>query len=324
METKQQQEQPPIKQRVLSIQSHVVHGYVGNKAAVFPLQLLGYDVDFINSVHFSCHTGYQHFPHGEIMDGTQLRTILEGLEVNGLLGNSSDEDPPTPDSQIGSILTGYIGSVSFLEAVIDVIECVRKYNPNVKYVCDPVLGDDGAFYVPEELVNVYKTVVFPKADIVTPNQFETEQLTGIEVKTFEDARQACLTLHKIGPSVVFITSALLEGEGEDDKAITIIASKSTDKGSTQQMWRIDCPIIPGSFTGTGDVTASLLLGHLQDLGEDNLPLVMEKVINTMYVLILRTHVAKGKTAQSKELKLIRSKDIIENPPATYKAQAIKK
>ena len=71
--------------RVLSIQSHVVHGYVGNKAAVFPLQLLGFDVDFVNSVHFSCHTGYNHFPSGEVMNGDQLRAILKGLDENGLL-----------------------------------------------------------------------------------------------------------------------------------------------------------------------------------------------------------------------------------------------
>mmetsp|Transcript_19849 Transcript_19849/g.21943 ORF Transcript_19849/g.21943 Transcript_19849/m.21943 type:complete len:146 (-) Transcript_19849:117-554(-) len=77
--------------RVLSIQSHVVYGYVGNKAAVFPLQLLGFDVDSVNSVHFSCHTGYKFFPHGEIMNGDQLRTILQGLESNGLLGTEDDD-----------------------------------------------------------------------------------------------------------------------------------------------------------------------------------------------------------------------------------------
>mmetsp|Transcript_4132 Transcript_4132/g.9831 ORF Transcript_4132/g.9831 Transcript_4132/m.9831 type:complete len:314 (-) Transcript_4132:57-998(-) len=306
--------------RVLSIQSHVVHGYVGNRAAVFPLQLLGFDVDFINSVHFSCHTGYKHFPHGQVMNGDELRTILEGLEVNGLIGDDG-EDGGDNNEAIGSVLTGYIGSVSFLEAVLDVLGTVRKYNPNARFVCDPVLGDDGAFYVPENLVEVYKKVVIPKADVVTPNQFEAEQLTGIKVETTEDARRACEALHEMGPSVVFITSAILDEsakeEDDDKKTITIIASKR-DNDQKQEMWRIDCPKIPGSFTGTGDVTACLLLGHL-DSHPDDLPLVMEKVINTMYVLIQRTHKAKGKTVRSKELRLIQSKDIIENPPSTYKA-----
>lgn len=308
--------------RVLSIQSHVVHGYVGNRAAVFPLQLLGFDVDIINSVHFACHTGYKHFPHGEVMDGDQLRNVLEGLEVNGLIGDDG-EDGGDNDMAIESMLTGYIGSVSFLEAVLDVLGTVRKYNPKARFVCDPVLGDDGSFYVPETLVEVYRTVVIPKADVVTPNQFEAEQLTGIKVETTEDARKACQDLHEMGPSVVFITSAILDEsakkeDGDENKTITIIASKRNKDDKKQEMWRIDCPKIPGSFTGTGDVTASLLLGHLES-HPDDLPLVMEKVINTMYVLIQRTHKAQGKTVRSKELRLIQSKDIIENPPSTFKA-----
>jgi len=313
--------------RVLSIQSHVVHGYVGNRAAVFPLQLLGFDVDFINSVQFACHTGYKHFPHGEVMNGDQLRTVLEGLELNGLIGNDGEDGGDNADA-IGSVLTGYIGSASFLEAVLDVLGVVRKHNPKARFVCDPVLGDDGQFYVPEDLVEVYKTVVIPKADVVTPNQFETEQLTGIKVETIDDARRACETLHNMGPSIVFITSAIfdepstgeggepLDEENDGSKIITIVASKRSN--GKQEMWRIDCPKIPGSFTGTGDVTASLLLGHL-DNHPDDLPLVMEKVINTMYLLIQRTHEAKGKTVRSKELRLVQSKDIIENPPLTFKA-----
>lgn len=316
--------------RVLSIQSHVVHGYVGNRAAVFPLQLLGFDVDFINSVHFACHTGYKHFPHGEVMNGDQLRTVLEGLELNGLIGDDGENGGDNSDP-IGSVLTGYIGSASFLEAVLDVLGTVRKYNPKARFVCDPVLGDDGAFYVPEDLVDVYKRVVIPKADVVTPNQFETEQLTGIKVETIDDARKACEALHKMGPSVVFITSAILDAtastgdssdntdeENDCEKLITIIASKRNNADGESQMWRIDCPKIPGSFTGTGDVTASLLLGHLENHPND-LPLVMEKVINTMYLLIKRTHEAKGKTVRSKELRLVQSKDIIEDPPSTFKA-----
>ncbi|KAL3904463.1 MAG: hypothetical protein SGILL_010059 [Bacillariaceae sp.] len=296
--------------RILSIQSHVVHGYVGNKAAVFPLQLLGFDVDFINSVHFSSHTGYAHFPFGEVMNGDQLRTILKGLEANGLLENT------------GYMLTGYIGSTSFLEAVLDVLKTAKKFNPQLKFVCDPVMGDDGSFYVPAELAAVYRDVVIPQADVVTPNQFEVEQLTGIQVKTLEDAKEACTKLHKLGPSIVFITSVILVNEdGSLKDTISIVASKRDDSDATKhEIWKIDCPKIPGSFTGTGDVTASLLLGHLAK--KEPLQTVMEKVVNTMYVLIERTHAAKGDTVQSKELKLIQSKDIIENPPSTYKAHSL--
>lgn len=306
--------------RVISIQSHVVHGYVGNKAAVFPLQLLGYDVDFINSVHFSNHTGYENGLKGDVMNGEQLKQIIQGLEDNDLLG------------EVGHVLTGYMGSASFCEAVLTVLQTIRKYNPTVQFVCDPVLGDHGKFYVPPQLVTVFRDTVIPMADIVTPNQFEVEQLTGIVITTMEDARKACCQLHAMGPLTVFITSMVLADETEDgsnndtdkvrSKTISILASKrSKDGQQPDQLWRIDCPMIPGSFTGTGDLTASLLLGHLAK-DPENLPLVMEKVINTMYVVIERTHKLSGTTAKSKELKLIQSKHDIENPPSLFQARPI--
>lgn len=254
------------------------------------------------------------------MDGKQLLTVLEGLELNGLLGGGEDGS----DGGIESVLTGYIGSVSFLESIVDVLERVRKHNPSATFVCDPVLGDDGRFYVPEELVEPYRSIVIPKADVVTPNQFEAEQLTGIAVETIAGAEEACRKLHAMGPSVVFITSAVFGGDERGEGAtITIVASKLEGRGGKeiQRMWRIDCPKIPGSFTGTGDVTASLLLGNLLRTPDD-MPLVMEKVVNTMYVLIERTHALQGSTPQSKELRLIQSKDVIEDPPSTYKARAL--
>ena len=100
--------------RVLSIQSHVVHGYVGNKAAVFPLQLLGFDVDVINSVQFSNHTGYDQKWEGDVLNGGQLDSLLDGLERNDLLKNTQH------------LLTGYIGSESFLRSVIRVLNTLKK------------------------------------------------------------------------------------------------------------------------------------------------------------------------------------------------------
>jgi pyridoxine kinase len=301
---------PPSPPRVLSIQSHVVHGYVGNKAAVFPLQLLGLDVDFINSVQFSSHTGYAHFPFGQVLNDAQLLNLLEGLEKNHLLEN------------VGYLLTGYIGSTAFLQAVLDVLKTAKRSNPQLQFVCDPVLGDHGKFYVPPELAQVYKDVVIPQADVVTPNQFEVEQLTGIKISNLDDAKQACAKLHSMGPSIVFLTSVVLD---ETPDVISIVASSKKSSESNNdvsfEQWKIDCPKIPGSFTGTGDVTAALLLGHLakSNSSDNALKNAMEKVINSMYVLIERTYQAQGETVQSKELQLIQSKDIIENPPTRFEA-----
>jgi pyridoxine kinase len=284
-----------------------LHSDVGNKAAVFPLQLLGFDVDFVNSVHFSNHTGYENGLTGEVMNGEQLMQILKGLEDNSLL------------EEIGHVLTGYIGNITFLNSVLNVLERVKKYNPNFFYVCDPVLGDEGKFYVPQELVQVYREMVIPLADVVTPNQFEVEQITGITVHSMDDAKKACNALHDMGPPVVFITSVVFPDDSNDK--IAIIASRRDSKTNQDEMWRIDCPLLPGRYTGTGDVTASLLLGHLAQ-GPDNLPRAMEKVINTVYAIIQRTHESSGETMKSKELKLIQSKGDIENPPTTFQAKRL--
>lgn len=128
--------------RVLSIQSHVVQGYVGNKSAVFPLQLLGLDVDIINSVQFSNHTGYKVFT-GKRLGGDDLHELLDGMETNNLLADAHSH-----------LLTGYIGSVSLLDAIVRVYERLRaaqSHPERLVYVCDPVMGDLGKLYVPLEL-----------------------------------------------------------------------------------------------------------------------------------------------------------------------------
>jgi pyridoxine kinase len=174
--------------RVLSIQSHTVQGYVGNKSAVFPLQLLGFDVDPINSVQFSNHTGYPTF-RGQVLNGSQLWDLIEGLAENDLLHYTH-------------LLTGYIGSVSFLTTVLQVVDKLRSVNPDLVYVCDPVLGDEGKLYVPQDLISVYQQKVVPVATMLTPNQFEVELLTGLRITCEEDGLKACNALHSAGPRKV--------------------------------------------------------------------------------------------------------------------------
>ena len=301
---------------------------VGNKAAVFPLQLLGFDVDFVNSVQFSNHTGYQGGFEGDVLNGEQLVSLLKGLERNSLLGN------------VGHLLTGYIGSETFLRSVLDVLKTLRRHNPDIRFVCDPVLGDSGKFYVPPSLVPIYRDEVFPFADIVTPNQFEVEQLTGIRVKSISDAKSACKALHVLGPQTVLITSAILDDNEysqqqqqsnvKEKEQIVIIASQrrsssssnsSSKIGISQEMWCVDCPMIPGNFTGTGDLCAALLLAWSFKEPE-NISFVLEKVISTMYSIIKKTVESAGNTTASQELKLIQSKTIIENPPSIFKARQI--
>lgn len=289
--------------RVLSIQSHVVSGYAGNKAAVFPLQLLGFDVDVINSVQFSNHTGYAKKWEGEVLNGTQLGSLLEGLERNDLL------------SRTDHLLTGYIGSESFLHGVLKVLRTLKKHNPDCRYICDTVFGDNGKLYVPAELVGIYREEVIPLANVVTPNQFEAEQLTGISIQSLEDAKTAIRALHDLGPEVVVVTSMILE---EHPDKMYILASQRFEGGETDQLWLVESQIIEGSYTGTGDLTAALFLAWTAKepgkLGE-----ALEKVVSTMFSVIKKTSEASDGSVRGTELKLVQSKALIENPPSLFKA-----
>uniref|UniRef100_A0A0R0F695 pyridoxal kinase n=1 Tax=Glycine max TaxID=3847 RepID=A0A0R0F695_SOYBN len=283
--------------RVLSIQSHTVQGYVGNKSAVFPLQLLGYDVDPINSVQFSNHTGYPTFK-GQVLNGQQLWDLIEGLEGNDLLFYTH-------------LLTGYIGSESFLNTVLQVVSKLRSTNPGLSYVCDPVMGDEGKLYVPQELVSVYREKVVPVASMLTPNQFEAELLTGFRIQSEGHGREACRLLHAAGPSKVIITSINIDG------ILLLIGSHQKEKGEPPRQFKIVIPKIPAYFTGTGDLMTALLLGWSNKY-PDNLEIAAELAVSSLQAVLHRTlsdYKSAGHDPESTslEIRLIQSQDDICTP-----------
>ncbi|KAI8018913.1 Pyridoxal kinase [Camellia lanceoleosa] len=262
--------------RVLSIQSHTVQGYVGNKSAVFPLQLLGYDVDPINSVQFSNHTGYPTFK-GQVLNGQQLWELIEGLEANDLL-----------------------------------------FYTHLLTVCDPVMGDEGKLYVPPELVAVYREKVVPVASMLTPNQFEAEQLTGLRIVSEQDGLEACNILHAAGPPKVVITSISIDGN------LRLIGSHQKEKGQSPEQFKIMIPKIPAYFTGTGDLMTALLLGWSNKY-PNNLDKAAELAVSSVQALLLRTlndYKTAGYDPQSSslEIRLIQSQDDIRHPQVKYKAE----
>ncbi|KAG0605631.1 hypothetical protein M758_9G075000 [Ceratodon purpureus] len=293
----------PSAGRVLSIQSHTVHGYVGNKAAVFPLQILGFDVDPVNSVQFSNHTGYKTVK-GQVLDGEQLWALIEGLEANDLLHYTH-------------LLTGYIGSVSFLETVLRVVEKLRSVNPNLIYVCDPVMGDDGKFYVTPELVPVYREKVVPVSTMLTPNHFEAEQLTGRRIETEAEALQACVDLHVAGPSKVVITSLSI------NNMLTVIGSHVQSKGDAPKQFRIVLPKLHSYFTGTGDLMTALLMGWSHKFPDD-LDKAAELAVNSLQAVLKNTIADYGEAgalpepkAKQLELRLIQSVNEIQSPEIKF-------
>ncbi|ETW09169.1 pyridoxal kinase, variant 1 [Aphanomyces invadans] len=289
--------------RVLSIQSHVVHGYVGNRSAVFPMQLLGLEVDVLNTVHFSNHTGYKKF-RGERMTCDQLENVIAGLEENDLLHYTH-------------LLTGYIGNPALLRAITDTLRKLRRQNPSSLYVCDPVMGDDGKLYVSPELVDIYRDEVLPLADIITPNQFECELLSGQTLTSDADVVAACRMLHALGPRIVVVSSFT---PPDEPHRLWLYASEAVTVNGRQlsNMYKMEVPRLPAYYSGTGDLFAALLLAWLAK-HPTNLKLVLETVVATVQAVMRRTNDAQS---ANRELKLIQSRRDIESPTIVLKAQLL--
>ncbi|KAL7050380.1 hypothetical protein ACKWTF_004058 [Chironomus riparius] len=289
--------------RVLSIQSHVVHGYCGNKSAVFPLQVLGIDVDFINSVQLSNHTGYTTIK-GQILNENDLRELFDGLKANNL------------DTIYTHLLTGYVSNDEFLREIAKIIKALRAVNPDMIYVCDPVMGDNGRMYVEKSLLPIFRTEIVPLCDICTPNQFEVELLTEQKINNEDDAWKGMMWFHEKGVKTVVLSSSDIGGPKE------LIALLSTKKSSGEyEKYKIVIPQKNIFLTGTGDLFAALFLAHSTRLPND-LKTAFEQTIASVQSVIevtidsMREEFRSGKVkpnAQQRELKIIQSKKYIESP-----------
>jgi len=292
--------------RVLSIQSTVVSGYVGNKCATFSLQVLGFDVCPINSVQLSNHTGYKCFK-GQVLNDSDIDTLYDGMKQNDIHKNFSH------------LITGYIGSRSFLEKVGEIIQEIRDSNSNIVYLCDPVMGDNDKLYVPSDLVPVYRDVIVPKADIVTPNQFEAELLAEMKITNQAEALAAMQILHDKGPKTVVLSSTNLGSEG------VLVSLASTIKDGVKECYRIEMPYLQAIFVGTGDLFASCLMAWMSK--DNDLKTALEKTVSTVQAVITRTLKAAKEAAgpgnspspAQMELQLVQSKRDIEEPKITFKA-----
>ncbi|VDM52347.1 unnamed protein product [Angiostrongylus costaricensis] len=246
---------------VLSIQSHVVHGYAGNKASVFPLQLNGFEVDPINSVQFSNHAGNVEFLNlpkryeyvkGQKLTDVELTELYEGLKLNTV-------------NQYSFILTA--------------IYCPNY--PRLLSVCDPVMGDHGKYYVSKELLPIYKEVIVPLADTLTPNAFELGELVGFCITNEEDCLHGMDVIHGLGVTNVVVTSGVVASDGPD--TLTCYAS---EKGNIRR-FRFRFPRLRGQFVGTGDVFTSLLIVWLTNCNND-IREAVGHVLGCMQGLIRRT------------------------------------
>ncbi|KAL0575048.1 putative pyridoxal kinase [Marasmius crinis-equi] len=298
--------------RILSVQSHVAYGYVGGKAAVFPLQCMGYDVDVVHTVHYSNHAGYAR-SGGTKTSASELKTIFESMEKNELLNPSR-------------LLTGYIPNAEALLAVKDLATKLKEQNSNLVYLLDPVMGDSGRLYVAPDVVPVYRDML-PLSTIITPNWFEVETLTDIPLVSLDSLHQALTKLHvahKV-PHVVIssiplkpwlaavLPTDLRPAEGTD--YLLCISSSHTEDQTSQLPFRSTVhaktvPLLPGYFSGVGDLFSALLLGHYDPSSPSTgLPKAAAQALSKTHAILTRTLEYSRTLPQEEQLSTDDEKDL---------------
>jgi pyridoxine kinase len=230
---------------ILSIQSWVSYGHVGNASAVFPLQRLGAEVWAINTVQFSNHTGYGDWK-GDVYSGQSVRDLVDGIAARGAL------------ERCDAVLTGYVGGADIGDAILHAVASVRRANPAALYCCDPVIGDtDTGVYVRPGIEDFLRAHALPAADVATPNRFEIERLTGLDCATLHGAKQAVSRLRSMlrsgGPACVLLTS--LETDSTPADCIDMM---TFEEGAFHLL---RTPKLGVTVNGAGDAIAALFLFH---------------------------------------------------------------
>ncbi len=280
---------------VLSIQSHVVYGHVGNASAVFALQRLGLEVWPLHTVQFSNHTGYGSW-RGRVFDGQSVDELLEGVADRGVLGSCD------------AVLSGYLGSADVGHAVVGAVARVREANPDAVWCCDPVMGDVGrGVFVRPGIPELMAEVAVPAADLVTPNHFELDLLAGEQTRTLAAVKDAVAAVQAMGPRTVLTTSLVVEDTPDD--AVDLLASQDG------RHVRVRTPRLGLSVNGAGDAIAALFLAHW--LPSRDAGVALGAAAAAVFGLLARTE-----AAGSRELLLVAAQDELVSPSRTFVVEEV--
>jgi pyridoxine kinase len=280
---------------LLSIQSHVVYGHVGNSAAVFPLQRMGVEVWPIHTVQFSNHTGYGQW-QGRVFDAGLIRELIGGIEKVGCL------------AECDGVLSGYVGGADIGTAILDAVATVKRANPTAQYCCDPVIGDVGrGVYVREGIPEFMRDKALPAADVITPNQFELDFLAGGESRTMAQTFVEIDALHARGPRTILVTSLHTEETPED--SIDLVVS------GEQGRFLLRTPRLQVMVNGAGDAIAALFFAHY--LREGKIDAALSRAASGIYGVL-----AKSAETGSREMLLIAAQEEIVAPSLVFEAKPI--
>ena len=277
---------------VLSVQSRVAYGHVGNAASVFPLQRLGIEAWALDTVAFSNHTGHGRW-RGSVVAAAAVAEIFDGIADLGVL------------DRCDAVLSGYIGAAETGPVLLDIVERVRKANPRALFCCDPVIGDiDTGSYVTEGIAEFFRDRALAAADIITPNRFELEYLTGRTIGSIEEAAEVAAELRRLGPSIVLVTSLDLDAED-----IAMLAA------GPDGAFVVETPRLPVMLNGCGDVAAALFLARL--LRGESLSDALALTAAAMYAVI-ETTVALDRH----ELALVAAQNELASPSRVFPARQL--
>ena len=281
---------------ILSIQSSVAYGHVGNSAAVFPLQRIGVEVWPVNTVHFSNHTGYGAW-RGMVLSAETVADVIQGIEERGVL------------HECDGVLSGYLGDASLGDVILDAFERVKSANPEAIYCCDPVMGDVGrGFFVRPAIPEFMRDRAVPAATIITPNQFELEYLADRIVTDLESALSSVDQVMRCGPRVVLVTS-LRRRDASADR----IEMLAVDSGGA---FMVETPLLPVQVNGAGDMTAALFFAHWRNTG--SLAIALELTTAAVFAVLEVTT-----EAGAREIQLIKAQESIANPSRRFRAARVR-
>jgi pyridoxine kinase len=289
----------PRNMTVISIQSQVAYGHVGNSAATFPMQMHGIDVIAVPTTLLSNRPGYPTI-RGRVLEAQLVADLLLGVEERGAVETSS------------MILSGYLGSAEIADVVADFVARAKARNPKLKYCCDPVLGDrDRGLFVKADIPPLMRDGLCPLADLITPNHFEFEWLCGARTTTINQMIAQAQTLLARGPSTVVITSAELADTPGD--AIETVAIEQANDGV--KAWRVRTPKLPISPSGTGDLFAALLVAA-RVTGADT-PQALGHAASAIFAVLERTAL-RG----TEEMRIVESAGLLVHPKRRFDAVAV--
>jgi pyridoxine kinase len=281
---------------VISIQSQVAYGHVGNSAAVFPMQMHGIDVIAVPTTLLSNRPGYPTI-RGRVLDAQLVADLLLGVEERGALDTSQ------------AILSGYLGSPEIAAVVADFVERAKARNPTLTYCCDPVLGDrDRGLFVQADIPQLVRDRLCRLADIVTSNHFEFEWLCGAKATTIEEVIAQAQTLISRGPTTIVVTSAEL-ADTPDGQIETVAVERSQARS---RAWRVRTPKLPISPSGTGDLFASLFVSA-RVRGSDTRD-ALGHAASAIFAVLERT-AARG----TEEMRIVETAALLAHPTRRFDA-----